>query len=498
MYQVKIYDGPEDKQGIEIHSPRVNDLKVKGAGLKLGINAIDGFKFTIYPDNPGFGQIKSLTTLVTVYDTVAKEFVFEGRVLGPHESMGSNGIVSATYQCGCYKSYLQDSIQGWAKIQDTTPRQLLQYLIDVHNSQVEPHKQFILGEVTVTNTTDNVYYFIDDTSTTYDSIEDKLIDRIGGELQVRNVNSQLYLDWVEEIGKVSETVIRLQKNMISISKENDPTEVITRLFPRGAREDEDEENTDVSTPRLTIASVNNGREYIDASSDMIKEFGIRGGLLVLDDTTLPENLIRSGQSWLNNQSSGTLRVEANAIDLGLIGLDPGRFKVGYYCRCINRLVNLDSQLRIIEMSININQPEQSTLTLGSKPLTLSQYQTNLKREQKRAIELEGAVTAQGRRLSAVTQSVNQAQQGVNELQKAFEEVDIDSVKGFEDFKIEVINQLDSLFDNLVEIGAEVTDLSNQIRLHTADFNEYKNEQSKIITHINERLDLLERRDEDDE
>ena len=499
MYQVKIFDGPNDKIGIEIHSSKANSLKIKSDSLRLGINAIDGFRFTIYPNNPGFNKIKSLTTLVTVYDTIAKSFVFEGRVLGPEESMAGDGMVSATYQCGSFLSYLQDSVQSWAQIQDTSPRQLLQFLIDVHNSQVEDHKQFLLGEVNVTNTTDNVYYYIEDTATTYDMIMDRLIDRIGGELQIRNVDNQLYLDWVNEIGQTNDVTIRVQKNMISVSKENDPTEVITRLFPRGARLDpEDGDETAISTPRLTIASVNGGVEFIDADSEMIAEFGIRSGYVTWDDTTLAPNLLRNARNWLDNQSAGVLRVAANAVDLGLIGLDSGRFRVGDRYRCLNPLINLDSVLRIVEMSININQPEQSSLVLGAKQLSLAQYQANLKREQKKVVELEGVVTSHSKQIASVSRSANQAQQGVNELQKAFEEVDIDGVKGFEEFKKEVINQLDSLFDNIGEIGAEVTDLSNQIMLHTADFNAYKNEQSFAIASINERLDLLERRDEDDE
>src|SRR5690606_13460260 len=98
---------------------------------------------------------------------------------------------------------------------------------------------------------------------TFDTIMDKLIDRLGGVLRVRKENEVRYLDYLSQEKIVKPTEIRLAKNLKSITQEIDPSEAITRLIPLGTRiESEDDEATDASQARLTIAEVNNGIDFL--------------------------------------------------------------------------------------------------------------------------------------------------------------------------------------------------------------------------------------------
>lgn len=470
MYQVKIYDGPYDSNGIEIHSPGVSEIKVIGESLRLGINAVSGFRFTLFPNNPGWLKLHTKRTIVKVFDTVKNECVFEGRVLSPVGQMQSDGVVGITYQCGCLLGYLQDSIQSWEDIRNMTPRNFLQHLINVHNSQVESHKRFNLGVVSISNGPTQVHYFVDDESTTYEMIKDRLINRIGGELRVRNVNGQLYLDWMDVIGEVVDTTIQVTKNMISISSENDSLSTITRLFPRGARleaDTADGEPNPVSTPRLTIASVNNGREFIDANQDLIDAFGIVSGAVTWDDVTLPENLLRNARGWLSDQKASVMRVSMSAIDLGLIGIDSDHFRVGNAYRCINKLINLDQYLRIVEIQLDINRPERSTLSLGSKPLALSQQQASLAKSQKRLGGVENAVVTQSRRIASVAQTATLIRQDVAELQSTIGEAD---------------------FDKIAELRANVATLTTDLAEHIASTGNVQQQQQRFNDRIVARVD----------
>src|SRR5699024_10562809 len=124
-----------------------------------------------------------------------------------------------------------------------------------------------------------------------------------------------------------QTLIKIAKNLKSISRSVDPTEIITRLTPLGTRiESEDEDATDASEARLTIEDVNNGLPYIDRE-DLIEEFGVIGGSMTWDDITLPNRLLSTGRNWINNQKVALYQYEISALDLSLIGLDIDSFDV---------------------------------------------------------------------------------------------------------------------------------------------------------------------------
>ncbi|PFR50598.1 lysin, partial [Bacillus cereus] len=111
------------------------------------------------------------------------------------------------------------------------------------------------------------------------------------------------------------------KNLVSMSCDIDPTEVVTRLTPLGTRVESKEEGaTDASEARLTIESVNNDLPYIDDPKG-IKEFGIQGKSITWDDVTIASNLLAKGKEWLQQQKTILTQYKISAVDLYLIGLD---------------------------------------------------------------------------------------------------------------------------------------------------------------------------------
>src|SRR5690606_37398451 len=151
---------------------------------------------------------------------------------------------------------------------------------------------------------------------TLDTIFDKLIDRLGGELQVRKENGVRYLDYLQNPGELKETEIRLSKNLKSITKEVDPSEIITRLIPLGTRiESDDPDATDASQARLTIESVNNGKDYI-VDEDMENALGtVVVKSHVWDDITVPSILKTRGEQFLENNNRVKVKYTIDALDL---------------------------------------------------------------------------------------------------------------------------------------------------------------------------------------
>lgn len=393
MYRVTIYDGPNDGIGTVIHSPYVNTQKISAGRIKQVVEGIDSMNFTINPSNAGWGKPKPMTTLIKVVNIKTARVEFEGRILKPKQSMSNGGSFTIQYDCESLLAYLLDSSQRHGEYHDITIAQFLQIIINNHNSQVEPHKRFKLGRVTVTNTTDNVYRYLG-YENTYDTIKDKLLDRLGGYLVVRREPDGLYLDYLAEIGKQSDTVIRLRRNLKDMSREIDPTEVITRLVPLGAQIDsDDEQSTDASKARIDIKPVNGGKDYID-DPRLIAEFGIIEKSMTFDDINQPNVLKTRGQQFMNNQKASRNGFDLTPLDLSLNGLEPDSIKRGDWYPIENPIFGINEPLQVIQKDLNIVNPTDIKTTIGDKFKTLTQYQSELNKGLKRYDVLNNMVSNQ--------------------------------------------------------------------------------------------------------
>lgn len=457
MYRVTIYENPESSNGIEIHSPYNNDLKVDSDTLKPSINEIGTFNFTIYPNNPGWGKIQPLTTLIKVEDVPHNFVVFEGRILQPTTDQSDDRVLSESYLCEDEKGYLHDSVQSWEKFTgDRTGEQLFRKAIATHNEQVEDYKRFEIGIIDMPDLSDNVR-FMDDTKSTFDNISDKLLesDNIGGELRIRKEGNVRYIDWLQAIGEDRDTPIRLRKNLLEMTKDLDPTDVITMLFPRGERIEDDEENQGQSKPRLTIASVNNGREYLMAEQALIDEFGIQGGFKTWDEVTQANILKTKGQQFLDRQLVATGKFTLDVIDLSLLNLDPDRFWLGNTYPVNNPLMNIDERLRVVDMNIKINTPQETELNFGDKELTLSQYQRSLTKEREQMRIVQDTVRMQSNRVEKVRTELSNAQQTIVDLQETVKNGDTN-----------VQNQITAIIDDLQVIADMVPDEETMTDIET--------------------------------
>ena len=437
MYKVTIIN-----DGIEtvIHSPYVNDLKLPAGTIKKEINKIDSFSFSFYLNNPAYGKIKPLKTLINVLNLKTNKYEFEGRVLGPSKNMDSSGLFDESYECEGELGYLHDSMQKHREFRGS-PEELLTELLSYHNSQVETYKQFQIGNVTVIDPNDYVYLYTSADKSTFDTIKEKLIDRLGGELQIRKENGVRFLDYLVRVGEDKSTEIKIAKNLVSMSVDVDPTEIITRLTPLGARvESEDETATDASEARLTIESVNNGVPYIDNEA-LKQEFGIQGGAVTWDDVTDPNNLLSKGQDWFANQKTSLNQYKIAALDLFLIGLDIDYLDVGNSHPVKNPIMGIDERLRIIGKSININEPQSSDLTIGDKFKTLSEYQNEANKSAQKVVELESTVNQQTQTIATLKTELTTVDNAVKEVQQTIAENDIPALE-------QAVSDLQTAIDNL--------------------------------------------------
>ena len=417
MYQITIYDGADDTQGTVIHTPYANGEKVSSGKIDFVGDGVSSFEFSINPESPAWNNVRPLRTLIDVLDVKRNKKIFSGRVLQPVQTMSSDGLFTITYQCESKLAYLQDSTQRHGEYNNMTVLDFLQVIINQHNRQVEPYKRFEVGNVTVTTSTDNIYRFLG-YEKTFEAIQSKLIDRLGGHIRVREQDGVNYLDYLQNVGEVKNTPIQLRTNLKDMQKEIDPTDVITRLVPLGARLETGGESS-VSEPRLTIESVNGGVDYLDDTA-LIEEFGIIEGNIVYDDVNTASILKTRGEQFLSSQRAARVSYDVNAPDLSLIDTRFEEFEVDSWYYIENPVFAISEPLQVIGMTIDIYNPELSKLQIGEKYKTLSDYQAQANRQMINVRRLEERVDSLNVENTRLTQSLQDAQASVTQLKTALE------------------------------------------------------------------------------
>ncbi|MFR4348050.1 MAG: phage tail protein [Ruminococcus sp.] len=360
MFIVTITNGAENTI---IHSDGTD--RISGGKVAKSINAVDIFSFTIYPNNAGYDFLKPLTTAVKVYDENTGKDIFIGRVLKCPDSMDERGLICRKVTCEGRLGWLYDSVQPYVEYKMVGISTVLSSFLSKHNAQVGADKRIELGQVTVTAS--NNYTYTANWDKTMNVIANKLIGKFGGEIQLRDKDGKVYLDYLENIGHGTDTTIELAVNLKTISREVDETAVITRLYPLGAKLTDSEK-------RLTIGTVNGGKDYIEDSS-LIAKYGVISGPQIWDDVTLASNLLSKGKEYLKSVNRAKVQYQITALDLSRINKHIEQFELGCWYRVKNSLMGIDEDLRIVGISIDLDNPEQSELTFGDKFETMTGFMT---------------------------------------------------------------------------------------------------------------------------
>lgn len=360
MFIVTITNGAENTI---IHSDGTD--RISGGKVAKSINAVDSFSFTIYPNNAGYDLLKPLTTAVKVYDENTGKDIFIGRVLKCPDSMDEQGLICKSVTCEGRLGWLYDSVQPYVEYKMVGIRTVLASFISKHNTQVGDDKHISVGQVTVTG--ENNYTYSVNWVSTMDAISEQLVGKFGGEIQLRDQDGKVYIDYLEHIGHGTDTKIELAVNLKTISREIDETSVITRLYPLGAKQTDSEK-------RLTIGSVNGGKDYIEDSA-LVAKYGVISGTQTWDDVTQASILKTKATAFLKSANKTKKQYKITAVDLSTIDMNFEQFELGCWYRVVNLLMGIDEDLRIIGITINLDSPEQSELTFGDKFETMTGFMT---------------------------------------------------------------------------------------------------------------------------
>lgn len=418
--------------GKALYSPNlVNEgYGVISPKLTVELNKAGSLTFILPPTNLMYDSIQKLKTIITVIQD--SEEIFRGRVLHDEKDFYNRKDV----YCEGELAFLLDSIQRPYTFQGDIPV-LFRKFIANHNEQVDEEKQFTVGTITVTDPNNYINRENSDYSTTWDAINDKLIDTHGGYLRPRYQNSIRYIDLVAEYGSASSQVIEFGVNMLDISEYISAEDVFTVLIPLGAEQQDDDGNT---TGRLTIESVNNSKDYIEDAS-AIALFGRIWKVQEWDDVTVASNLLTKGKAYLESGIEMAVSLTMKAVDMHLLDVNTDRIRLGDSVRVVSIPHNLDKYFLCSKIVIDMVNPDKTEFTLGVTFSAMTDKQVN---SAKQVQTVASTVQSAAQSAQSAQNSANNAETKVGQI---INQIPTDYVKTsvFEAYQQEVDSRISAVY-----------------------------------------------------
>ena len=362
MSQYQIYiDNGDGQQAFYL--PGVEELALADIHYKPSAGSAGTLSFTVPPTHPLRNQVHPLST--DFWLVKGGKRIFRGRYVGREDDFYKTGKLD----CEGDLNFLVDSVQdpydytgGIAGFFDK--------MLTAHNGMVEARKQFKRGIVNVADENNYINRSNSNYSTTAEALKAKLVETHGGFLRVRHETDGNYLDYVYDYGGTNAQVIRFGQNLLDITKSVDATQIVTALIPIGAEVEYTDELGETQTRRVDIASVNDGKKYV-VNQAAVDRWGMIWGTHEWKDVTLPQNLLKKAQAYLEECAALPETMELTALDLSLIDVSVDELQVGYWTRVVSGPHEVSGLYMLYEADINISDPDKSKISLGGRASTLS-------------------------------------------------------------------------------------------------------------------------------
>lgn len=329
-----------------LYSPGDEELSVLSPVLETSCNAAGTLTFVLLPAHPLYDKLQKLKTRIRVMQD--DEIIWRGRVLETETDFYRQKTVT----CEGELTYLVDSVLHPYKLADYdgTAAGLFRLYLTRHNEAVSEAQQFQIGNVDIEtlSSVENTGY-----GNTWDEISDNLIDVHGGFLRIRHEDGARYLDWTKESGTSCGQVIRFGENLLDLSEYVSASEVVTCLIPYAGQSDS----------KITIASVNDGKDYLEDAAG-IALYGRIWGVTEFD-TKDASKLLEMAKENLQKRLKETITITISAVDLHLLDVNAESFHVGDKVRVVSTPHGIDTEYTCTAISLDLVNPDQSEYTFGT-------------------------------------------------------------------------------------------------------------------------------------
>ncbi len=371
-----------------LYNSALDDYKIISPSLDLELNKTGSFEFTIYPNHPNYDKLQKLKSIIQVFQD--DYLYFRGRILNDTVGFHNERQVS----CEGELAFLLDSIQRPFSFPESggeaTPKAYFTYLITKHNAQVDADHQFIVGNVTVTDANNYIARSDTEYSTTWELINQGLINTHGGYLWVRHETTGNYIDYLSDFTTLSNQPIKFGVNLLDLATERKGEDIATIIVPLGNLDEETNE-------RVTISDLDDEEtDDICKSGDYvyskvgIQKYGKVCKRFVWDAVTVNTNLLTKAKAQLAKSILQEQTIELSAADLSAAGQDFNSFHLGTYVSTSSKphedAHSLASTYLVKKLSIKLDEPGSNVLTVGATIYTFTEENRRQQEEQWQRVE----------------------------------------------------------------------------------------------------------------
>lgn len=342
MYTIKIGNNM-------VYSPAMSETgyNVINPTLTIEVNKAASLDFIVPDTNPNYARLTPLSQgAVKVLD--GNNTIFWGRV----ETTQRDFYRRKTVHCESALSWLNDVYARPYQFSGTVSAYLTARLAD-YNAVVANNRKVSAGTVLgfSGNITREAYKY----PPVFNELQEKLIERLGGYMTENYIGSTPAINYNASMSTGTQ-VIRFGKNLIDLEDYVSGEETYNRVIPLGELLDQQ------TGERLTIKSVNNNNDYLEANTST---YGRIERVFVHDDITTASALKTAGQADL--AAGGTLAqtITISAVDLHLLDVNTAALEVGKKYRVISVPHSIDAYYPLTKATIRLQYPDQSVYTFGT-------------------------------------------------------------------------------------------------------------------------------------
>lgn len=361
--------------GIDIYDLSTQSKVLISPKVTDELNVSSSFDFTMPPMHQNYNSIRPLKSTVNVYEDGV--LIFTGRPSEYKTDFWNN----KTWHCEGPLSYFNDTLQTPWESDSTNTREFLERLVRIHNEKVSSDRQFTVGNVTV-NVGKKLYRKLNYEST-WNCINNMLLNAEGGYIFIRRENDINYIDYLAEMPYEANQPIKFCMNLLDFTRNFNVDDIVTVLYPFGRKDtsksedkdggwdeeeeewdDEEDEDEDEEDKIIDITSINGGKNYL-VNEELFNEYGWIAETQTWSDLHTPQEVYDKAVEWLKDKQYDHLVIEAKASELHQLNENYIQFRVGQSIQIISEPHGLDKYFPLTKLEVELDSGEKN-VTLGTE------------------------------------------------------------------------------------------------------------------------------------
>ncbi len=227
----------------------------------------------------------------------------------------------------------------------------------------------------------------------------------------------------------------------------------------GSDDDDSDKKEQGPRPRITIAPVNDGKDFIEIK-DLMTELTPLVDKQVWDDIKDPQELKDKAEEWIKNQQAISTQWTVSAFELPQLEtfnvFDSYNFKVPQLAK--------EQALTVTQKVVDLTHPYKSSIMIADKVIKLSDYQLEMKAKLNEVDELKSQVKSQSIAISESTGEGTSAK--INDLYNSVGSINVPQLK----------KDYDGTSQKVATLDTDVETMKNMITQMQAEINLLKESQ----------------------